>query len=123
MEYLHDGRGYTRAAMQAYFSKLLTRQPSVGISPYKNERSNLLGRDYLYILFQSNLQDSKTYWRVSLTENILDQSRQFNGYLEVNLHPKVSVFGNLLWNGGRRNTEFGAALKSQVTVGFKFFLL
>lgn len=123
MEYLHDGRGYTRAAMQAYFSKLLTRQPSVGISPYKNERSNLLGRDYLYILFQSNLQDSKTYWRVSLTENILDQSRQFNGYLEVNLHPKVSVFGNLLWNEGRRNTEFGAALKSQVTVGFKFFLL
>lgn len=124
-EYLHDGRGYSRAAQAAYFSaieeSLASSQSAVDLR--RGGQSRLLGRDYLNILLQSNLQDPSTYWRVSPTVNLQDRSRQLLLYGEHSLHPRIALFGSLLWSSGGRSTEFGAVVRSTATLGLKIFLM
>ncbi len=125
-EYLHDGRGYGKDVQASYFSRV-ANVPASG-SPATGEAggdgaTRLLGRDYLYVLLQSNLQDPATYWRASWTVNLQDRSRQLLLYGEHSLHPQAVVFASFLWNAGGRSTEFGAVVRSTATVGFKFFLL
>lgn len=130
VEYLHDSRGFRRAAAQEYFDRLPsnpTRRLENGgvllnVSQYRSGPPQLFGRDYIFLLYQSNLQDQKQYWRLSTAINLQDLSTQTTAYLEHNVSRNVSLFGSILVNRGNRNTEFGSVLNRTVTLGAKFFI-
>lgn len=136
LEYLHDGHGYSLATERQYFQRasdvasqlavaqsgpVATRalgslQQALGQAPA------LLGRDYLFVLWQSNPQEASSYWRAMWTSNVLDHSSQLNVYVEKNVSPHISVFGAAIWNTSRADTEYGALQHSVVTLGAKLFV-
>lgn len=131
IEYLRDNRGLTSEEERAFFdqaqqrlSQTGTPAPSTAIAATSNAtsgRSSLLGRDYVSLVFQSDLQQTSPYWRATVTRNIHDRSIQAIIYLESKVSDRFSVFGSIWRNFGDPDTEFGSVVRSEVILGVKVF--
>lgn len=114
-EYLHDGRGYTRTQTAAYFN-LATQQPAIALAG----QPPLLGRDYAYLVWQSNLLDEAGFWRLMYTRNLTDGSTQYAVYGESTVSPHLSVFAFAALPHGDARQEFSSLLRATLTLGVKF---
>ena len=130
-EYLRNTGGYSGAQADAYFRQasaaglLAQRNPATGyaaLGQALGQAPRLLWRDYLWLNWQSNPQESGLQWRAGWTQNLGDRSGQALLYLEKNFQPKVSGFLALNVNQGRTNTEYGALMRSVATFGLKLFV-
>ncbi len=120
VEYLHDGYGYTTAEASAYFSRAAASPLSAGMALAYAPR--LLGRDYLHMVWQSNLMESDEYWRLMYTHNVTDGSDQVAAYGETALNTHLSAFAMLMWNVGNARQELPALLTRSATLGLKVVL-
>ena len=116
-EYLHDSRGYAAAEERAYFQRALI-QPGMALTL----APPLLGRDYLDVVWQSNLMENSGYRRLMLTHSMSDGGNQLTGYGETTLNSRFSAFALGVWNPGNARQEFSALFKSSVTLGLKVAL-
>lgn len=116
-EYLHEGHGYTPAEEIAYFQGA-TAAPAMalGLAP------RLLGRDYLHLVWQSNLMDEKGYWRLMFTRNLGDGGNEFAAYAETMLNSKLSAYLMAMLPRGNARQEFSALLQRTMTLGLKLAL-
>lgn len=119
-EYLHNDYGYTTAQETAYFARAESSPAlagqALGMAP------RLLGRDYLHLVWQSNLMESEGYWRAMFTHNFTDGSNEVGAYGEKTLNPRLSLFATLVFNGGSARQEMSALFASSVTAGLKVAL-
>lgn len=119
-ESLHDGHGHDDAERAAFFAGAAADPALAGLA--LTHRPPLLGRDYLHLVWQSNLMDSEGYWRLMLTHSLSDGGSELAGYGEHNLDGRVTVFAlGRLANGGRRG-EVDALVGTSLTVGLKVAL-
>lgn len=116
-EYLHEGHGYTSEQESAYFQRAVT-QPgmAMGLAP------RLLGRDYLHLVWQSNMMGEGGYWRLMLTHSLTDSSSELAGYGETMLSTRVSGYVLAVLPVGDARQEFSALLQNSVTAGLKISL-
>jgi len=119
-EYLHESHGYTAAETASYFTRaaaspLLAAQ-ALGLAP------RLLGRDYLHLVWQSNLMESDGYWRLMYTHNATDGSSELGAYGETTLTPQLSAFATLAMNRGSARQELSSLFTRSVTLGLKVAL-
>ncbi|MBK7654020.1 MAG: hypothetical protein IPJ18_01630 [Betaproteobacteria bacterium] len=130
-EYLHNTGGYRPDQLSNYFAQarhaaaLAQTQPAVGypaLGQALGAAPRLLGRDYVWLNWQSNPQEPGLYWRAGWTQNITDRSGQATVYLEKNFVPKLSGFVVITVNRGSAQTEYGMLWRSSVTAGVKWFV-
>jgi hypothetical protein len=116
-EYLHEGRGYTAAQENAYFQRAIV-QPAIalGLMP------RLLGRDYLHLVWQSNMMESDGYWRLMLTHSLTDGSSALGAYGERSFNGHLSAFAMAAMNGGNARQEMSAIYLYSITLGLKVAL-
>lgn len=136
LEYLHDGHGLSDPDQDAFFRILRSSADRATTSADPTARArqgsllglaasrspNLLGRNYLSVLWQSNPQEAGQYWRLSASTNLHDGSGQASGYLEKSLTTRVSLFANVVRNFGPADSEFMSVVRSVVTLGLKVFV-
>ena len=116
-EYLHEGHGYTAAQQDAYFQRAATLPGmALGTAP------RLLGRDYLHLVWQSNLMDDQGYWRLMVTRNLTDRGNEIAGYGETVLTRTISAYLLAVAPQGNARQEFSALLQRSVTLGLKIAL-
>lgn len=116
-EYLHDDHGYTAAEERAYFQRAAMQPPMVlGLKP------RLLGRDYLHMVWQSNLMESSGYWRLMYTRNFTDNGNELAGYGETTLATHLSIYVLAVLPVGTARQEFPALFTRSVTAGLKIAL-
>ena len=113
-EYLHDERGYTAAQERAYFQRA-PGQPGMALS----FAPPLLGRDYLNLVWQSNVLENSGYSRVMLAHSLTDGGNQLAYYGETSLTGKLSLFALGVWNSGTARQEFSALFGSSMSIGLK----
>jgi hypothetical protein len=82
----------------------------------------LLGRDYLYLVWQTNLMESTGYSRVMFTHNLTDSSNELDGYSEYTVNPHLSIFGLATFTGGGVQSEFARLYEQMLTLGVKVAL-
>jgi hypothetical protein len=130
-EYLNNGHGYARQDEQHFFRQassatlLLQSMPGsdqADLAAALRQTQTLLSRNYLYLEFQSNPQDTSFYWRGEWVRNIDDHSHRSLFYMEKNFIPRVSGFIGAVLNTGRSHTEFGALVRSIQILGIKVFI-
>jgi len=116
-EYLHDGHGYTRAQEDAYFQRAVT-QPglALGLKP------RLLGRDYLHLVWQSNMMDEQGFWRLMYTRSFTDGGNEIAAYGEAVVNSRISAFLLAVLPQGNARQEFSALSRSSITLGLKIAL-
>ena len=119
-EYLHDGVGYTSAEQAAYFARAAKSLPLAGMALSYAPR--LLGRDYVHLVWQSNIMESDNYRRMMFTHSITGGSKQLAGYGETVLSPHISLFALAVLPIGNARGEFSALISRSVTAGLKFAL-
>lgn len=117
IEYLHEGHGYTSLQECAFFQRGLV-QPgmALGLAP------RLLGRDYLHLVWQSNLMDERGYGRLMYTRSLTDGGEEFAVYGEAGLSTRVSLYALAMLPQGNARQEFSALLRSSMTLGLKIAL-
>ncbi|BCB26064.1 hypothetical protein SKTS_09500 [Sulfurimicrobium lacus] len=116
-EYLHEGHGYTAAQESAYFQRAVAAPDiALGLAP------RLLGRDYLHLVWQSNLMDERGYWRLMFTRNLSDGGNEIAAYGETVLGSEISAFALAVLPQGDARQEFSALLQRSVTLGLKIAL-
>jgi hypothetical protein len=116
-EYLHEGHGYTAAQESAYFQRAAaTPGTALGLAP------RLLGRDYLHLVWQSNMMGEIGYWRLMYTRNLTDDGNEFAAYGETTLHPRLSIYGLAVLPTGNARQESSALFTCSVTAGLKIAL-
>ena len=119
-EYLHEGHGYTSAQQNAYFARAaaspLWAGQALGYAP------PLLGRDYLHLVWQSNLMESGGYWRVMATHSFADNGNELSGYGEIALNGHVTAFALAVLPAGNARQEFSSLLRNSLTAGLKVAL-
>jgi len=113
-EVLHDDHGYTSQQESAYFQRATT-QPgmALGLAP------RMLGRDYLHMVWQSNMLGDIGYGRLMYTHQITDGGNEWAAYAETTLNPHVSAFALAVLPFGNAQQEFSALFTRSVTLGFK----
>lgn len=116
-EYLHDNHGYTAAEQQAYFQRAV-QSPNIALSL----APNLLGRDYLHLVWQSNLMDTSAYWRLMYTHGFTDHGSEISGYGETTITTLASAYFLVTLPQGKTNQEFSSLLQRSLTAGLKFAL-
>ncbi|MFA6014276.1 MAG: hypothetical protein WC742_04350 [Gallionellaceae bacterium] len=119
-EYLHESHGYTRAEAEAYFARAAASPLWAGMALGYAPR--LLGRDYLHLVWQSNMMESDHYWRAMFTHNVTDGSNELGAYGEKTLNPHLSLFATLVLNGGSARQEMSALFTRSATAGLKVAL-
>ncbi len=119
-EYLHDGQGYTAAQEESYFARAAISPALAGTALGYAPR--LLGRDYVHLVWQSNMMESEYYWRAMFTRNLTDGSNEIGGYAEKTLNPRLSAFAALVLNGGAARQEMSALFTRSATLGVKVAL-
>ncbi len=119
-EYLHDSHGYSAAEEEAYFARAASALPLAGMALGYAPR--LLGRDYLHLVWQSNMMESDYYWRAMFTHNVADGSNELGAYCEKTLNPHLSLFTTLVFNSGSARQEMSALFTRSVTAGLKVAL-
>lgn len=120
LEYLHDGHGYTADETDAYFARAASALPLAGMALGNAPR--LLGRDYVHLVWQSNMMESDHYWRMMFTHNLTDAGNELGAYGEKTLNPHLSAFAMLVWNGGGARQEMSALFTRNITLGIKVAL-
>lgn len=120
VEYLHEGGGFTAAEADAYFARAASALPWAGMALGYAPR--LLGRDYLHLVWQSNMMESDYYWRMMFTHNLTDASNELGAYGEKTLNPHLSAFATLVVNSGGARQELSALFTRSVTAGLKVAL-
>ncbi len=116
-EYLHEDHGYTSAQESAYFQRAVTSPGlALGLAP------RLLGRDYLHLVWQSNMMGEIGYWRLMYTRNFTDGSSELAGYGETVLSTRVSIYALAVLPVGNARQEFSALFTRSVTAGLKIAL-
>lgn len=116
-EYLHEGHGYSPAQETAYFRRAATLPGlALGFAP------RLLGRDYLHLVWQSNLMDSQGYWRLMATHNFGDGGNEIAAYAETVLSGRLTAFLLAVQPLGGARKEFSALLQRSLTLGLKIAL-
>jgi len=116
-EYLHDGHGYTRAQEDAYFERAETLPGmALGLAP------RLLGRDYLHLVWQTNLMDENGHWRLMYTRNLNDRSNELAAYGEVVLSNRITAFAMAVAPLGKAREEFSSLIDRRITLGLKIAL-
>jgi hypothetical protein len=117
LEYLHYGHGYTADEEEAYFaraeSSLLWAAQALSYAPA------LLGRDYLYLAWQSNPLESYGYWRLMATHSLTDHSRKLSAYIEYKLSDSVTALALGELADGHERQEFSDIHHSTLTLGLK----
>ncbi|MBU1214126.1 MAG: hypothetical protein KKF58_02715 [Gammaproteobacteria bacterium] len=119
-EYLHDGHGYSAAQQESYFARAATAPVLAGLALGLAPR--LLGRDYLHLVWQSNLMESEGYWRLMATRNLTDHSGSLSGYGEHTLSTRISAFVVGQYAFGDARQEAGALFTRSLTLGLKVAL-
>ena len=116
-EYLHEDQGYTPAQENAYFQRATTLPgTALGMAP------RLLGRDYLHMVWQSNLLEDSGYWRLMYTRSFTDGGNELAGYGEAVVSTRISVFTLAILPIGNARQEFSALYTRSVTAGLKIAL-
>lgn len=116
-EYLYEGHGYTRAQESAYFQRAVALPGmALGLAP------RLLGRDYLHLVWQSNLMDERGYWRLMYTRQLGDGGNEIAAYGETVLTSKLSAYVLAVLPRGDARQEFSTLLQRSVTLGLKIAL-
>jgi len=119
-EYLHDGHGYSPAEQTAYYRRAsaspLNTSMALQFAP------PLLGRDYLHLVWQSNLMESGGYWRMMASHSFSDHGNELSGYSEFSLNRQVTVFMLGALPAGGTQQEFSSLLRYSVTAGIKVAL-
>lgn len=116
-EWLRDEGGYTREESAAYFSRAAASQANAALAVSNAPR--LLNRNYLHLVWQSNLMAEDGYARLMFTRNLGDGGNEFAGYAERVLSPRVSAFCLASLTTGGERTEFARLFSRSVTAGIK----
>lgn len=131
-EYLRDNHGFRGPVEREYFDRAAGLDAAAASPPASPPASaalglaiayapRLLGRDYLYLLWQGNPNVAGAFWRLSWTANLDDRSGQVAAYGEVNLAERVTAFVQVAIDHGARRGEFRSLLDGSITVGAKVF--
>lgn len=130
-EWLHNAGGFTPAQQDQYFAQALAGNALLGTSPQRGygligqtlgQAPRLMGKDYLWLSWQSNPQESALFWRTEWSQNRSDRSAQAMVYVEKNFAPKLSGFMVASRTVGGVQTDYGQLVRSRVTVGLKWFV-
>ncbi|MFY9261047.1 MAG: hypothetical protein WAO71_11120 [Gallionella sp.] len=121
LEYLRDNHGYTPAQQSAYYARAAASPMWAGMA--LGNPPPLLGRDYLHLVWQSNLLDSGGYWRTMATHSLTDGSNELSAYTEKSLNAHLTAFAVASLPIGSARQEFANLLKSSVIVGVKMGML
>jgi hypothetical protein len=125
LEYLHQGHGFSAAEEAAYFNRAAGATLPAGVTTLITALTNappLLGRDYLYLLWQSNILESTGNWRLMLTRNLTDHGSQFSGYAEWTLSSRTSGFVLGVLPLGNARQESSSLISSMALAGIKVAL-
>ena len=119
-EYLRDNNGYTTAQEAAYFSRAASSPAfagqALGMAP------RLLGRDYVHLVWQSNLMESEGFWRMMYTRSLTDGGSELGGYGETTLSERISGFATAVLTSGTSRQETSSLFSRSFTVGVKVAL-
>jgi hypothetical protein len=128
-EYLRYDHGYNAAENSAYFARAANANsvfPASNSIPVLvtalSSAPPLLGRDYLYLVWQTNLMESSGFTRMMFTHNMTVSSDELSGYSEYMVNPHLSAFGLATINYGGAQHEFARLFEQMVTVGVKISL-
>lgn len=119
-EYLQEGHGYTAEQASAYFARAASSTAVAGMALGYAPR--LLGRDYVHLVWQSNLMESDGFWRAMYTNNLTDHGGSLGVYAERVLNAHVNAFAIALHNLGSAQQEAAALFTRSVTLGVKVAL-
>ncbi|MDH2916479.1 MAG: hypothetical protein PXX77_06325 [Gallionella sp.] len=119
-EYLRDNHGFTTAEEAAYFSRASSSPLSAGQALSMTPR--LLGRDYVHLVWQSNLMESEGYWRMMYTRSVTDGGNELGGYGETTLNERLSVFATAVVTSGTPHQEASSLFSRSITLGVKVAL-
>lgn len=129
VEYLHYDFGYDANESAAYFSRAAnaaTNFPSAAsqqmLGLALGTAPQLLGRDYVHMVWQSNIMESNGYWRLMATHNVTDGSNELSGYGEHTLDPRVTGFALAQATTGGAQREFSSLSTWLFTLGVKLAL-
>jgi len=114
LEYLHDGHGFSRSEQNSYFT-LAAVAPGAVLAAMPR----LMGRDYLHLVWQSNLMDADGYWRLMAAHNLSDHGSTLSGYGELALAGRYGLFATGYWNFGNARQESAALIRGAVSAGVK----
>jgi len=116
-EYLHDGHGYSPSQEDAYFQRAQAMPGmALGLAP------RLLGRDYLHLVWQSNLMDEAGHFRLMYTRNLSDRGSELAAYGERVLSNRFTAFAMASVPLGNAHQEFSTLFENSVTLGLKIAL-
>ncbi len=128
-EYLRYDHGFDVAESSAYFGRTASASsafPTGKAIPVLVKAlayaPSLLGRDYLYFVWQSNLMESSGFSRLMFTHNLTDSSNQVSGYSEYTVSPHLSAFAMATFNDGGAQREFARFFEQMLILGFKIAL-
>jgi len=119
-ELMYYGHGFTREEEGAYFSRAALNPAFAGQA--LAYAPPLLGRDYLHLVWQSNLMDTGGYWRIMLTHGYTDSGNELSGYGEIALSGHVTAFVLGVVPAGNARQEFSAIYTRALTAGLKVAL-
>jgi len=119
-EYLHDGHGYRADQQAAYFARAAVAPFNAGMA--LGYAPPLLGRDYLHLVWQSNLMASDGYWRMMATHSFTDGGKELAGYAEMTLTDHINAYGLAVLPFGNTQQEFSSLFTHSLTAGLKIAL-
>ena len=119
-ELLYYGHGFSAQQEAAYFSRAAVALPlaqlALGAAP------QLLGREYLHLVWQSNLMETAGYWRSMLTHSLTDNGNELSAYAETALGKHVTAFALGALPLGNSRQEFSSLLRRSLSAGLKLAL-
>jgi hypothetical protein len=128
-EYLRYDHGYNPAESSAYFARAAS---SAGLFPTGNSipvlataltyAPPLLGRDYLHLVWQSNLMESTGFIRLMFTHNLTDSSNEITAYNEYTVNPHFNIFALVSYTTGGVQREFARLYDQMLAFGVKVAL-
>lgn len=119
-EYLHYGHGYTAAEEEDYFTR--AESSTAWAAQALAYAPALLGRDYFFLVWQSNPLEAYGYWRLMATRSLTDRSGKLSSYVEYKLSESITglILGELA--SGDERQEFSSLYHSTLTLGLKVAL-
>jgi hypothetical protein len=128
-EYLRYDHGYNAAENRAYYARAVSAASAfpeansiLVLTAALTSAPPLLGRDYLYLAWQTNLMESAGFTRLMLTHNMTDSSNALSGYSEYTVSPHLNAFALATFNYGGGQREFARLYEQMFTIGVKVAL-
>lgn len=117
VEYMRNNHGFDTSAERAYFNGAAMDYANAGLA--LGSAPLLLGKDYLYLVWQSNPLENVLYWRVMGTHSFTDHGNELSGYTEYALNDSASLFGMAVLPIGSERQEFSSLFRGNVILGIK----